>query len=181
VKRFAVTALLILALSLSLACGLISNLVGGGSNYTATNQLWSDVPAMPGFTASQVSDIPLPIKLLLRTIIGNMGRLNPQGQDQSTGNIDWIAFNSSGTPTDVQNFYTPDRMTAAGWDPSDSSTCLSGSAQGTSTSQVGDMCVFSKTQSSSQTYLAIIATQDQSTNQTTVFFLRLEQVVTPTP
>ncbi len=178
-KRLAVTTLLVLALSLSLACGLISNLVGGGSNYTATNQLWSDVPPMPGLTPSQLSDIPLPIKLLLQTVIGNLGRLNPQGQDQSTGNIDWIAFDSTGTPTDVQNFYTPDRMTAAGWDPSDSSTCFSGSDQGVS--QAGEVCVFSKSQSTSQTYLAIIASQDQTTKQMTVFYLRLEQAVTPTP
>lgn len=179
-KRTIFAAILAVSLSTALACGALNlgNLAGAGGQYTTAAQLWSDIPPMNGLTPSQLSEIPLPLKLVLRTILGNLGRLNPQGQDQTTGNIDWIAFNSSGTPDDVTNFYTPDRMAASGWDKSDQSTCLNGSDQGNP--QVGVICVFTKTQGAQQTSLAIIASEDANTKQTTVFFLRLEQAITPT-
>jgi hypothetical protein len=180
-KRTIIATTVIVVFSTTLACGALNlgNLIGGGQQYTTAGQLWSDVPPMDGLSPSQLTDIPLPIKLILRTVLGNLGRLNPQGQDQTTGNIDWIAFNSTGTPDDVKNFYTSDRMVASGWDQSDQSTCFSGSDQGAP--DVGVICVFGKTKTATQTYLAIIASQDASTKQTTLFYLRLEQAVTPTP
>ena len=178
-KRFAFASLLVVFVSVSIACGAISNLVGGGSSYKPTAQIWSDVPKMDGLTPSALEDIPLPLKLLMRTILGNLGRLNPQGEDQSTGNIDWIAFNSTGTADDVKNFYTPQLMAANGWDPSDQSTCVSGADEGVP--QVGEFCVFGKTQTAQQSMLAIIASEDPQTKQLSVFFLRLDQIATPTP
>jgi hypothetical protein len=134
---------------------------------------------MDGLTPSQLEDLPLPIKLLMRTVIGNMGKLNPAGTDQTTGNVDWISFNSTGTPDDIKNFYTMDRMTGAGWDQTQSDSCLSGSDQGMP--QVGAFCVFGKEQNGLQTMLAIFATQDETTKQTSAFFLRLEVAATPAP
>jgi hypothetical protein len=182
VKRTHFGVVLLLVLPLVLACGILNtavNSVAGGSSYKPAAELWSDVPKMDGLTPSQMEDLPLPVKLLMRTILGNMGRLNSAGEDQSTGNIDWVSFDSTGTPDDIQNFYTADRMTAAGWDPSDNAPCFSGSEQGSP--DVGAFCVFSKNANGLQTYLAIIATQDQSTQKTSAFFLRLEEAATPTP
>jgi hypothetical protein len=115
----------------------------------------------------------------MRTIIGNLGKLNKPGEDQTTGTIDWIAFESSGTADDVKNFYTPEIMAANGWDPSDTSTCVSGADQGVP--QVGEFCVFAKTQTAQQSMLAIIVSQDETTKKENVFFLRLDQIATPTP
>jgi hypothetical protein len=171
-------ALLALA---TLACGLLNNAVnqavGGNNNYTAVSTLWSDVPPMDGLQPSQM-DLPLPIKLVMRTIIGNMGRLNPQGQDQTTGNIDWIVFTTDKTPDDVANFYTNARMVAGGWDDAgQDSTCVSGSNTGSS--EVGVFCVFEKQKENIQ--LAIIAGQDSQTKKTNVFFLRLQSFPTAVP
>ncbi len=181
-KRNTLAAILVLVFLTTVACGALNlgNLLGGGGGqYTTASQLWSDVPKMDGLTPSPLSDIPLPLKLVLQTILGNLGRLNPQGQDQTTGNIDWIAFNSTGTPDDVMKFYTSDRMVTNGWDANDQSSCFSGSDQGAP--QVGAICVFTKSQAGQQTSLAIIASEDANTKQMTVFYLRLSQAVTPTP
>jgi hypothetical protein len=178
-RNIVVLALLMLA---TLACGMtdavINKTVGGDSNLKIVSTLWSDVPAMDGFKPSQM-DMPLPIKLIMRTVMGNLGRLNQQGQDQSTGSIDWIVFTTDKSPIDVQNFYTDERMTANGWDPSGGTTCTNSSAQGTSTVGAGAICVFSKQKDNIQ--LAIIASQDDQTKQTNVFFLRLEASTTPVP
>jgi hypothetical protein len=177
-KRIAFTTLLIVLASIILACGALDTLTGGDSNMKTVAELWSDVPRMDGLTPSPLEDIPFPIKLLMRTVIGNLGRLNPEGEDQTTGNIDWIAFTSAGTPDDVKNFYTPERMAASGWEQSENSTCLSGNEQGFA----GVFCVFAKHQNGVETQLVIITGQDEkNTAQTNIFFLRLEIPATPVP
>ncbi len=182
-RRPVLFGFLILVLPTVLACGLtntITNTVAGGGNYTQATAMWSDVPQMSGLTPNPVADLPAGVKLIMRLVLGNLGKLNGPGQDQTTGNIDWLAFNSTGTPDDVQTFYTTDRMTAAGWDPADSSGCESSSSGGSAQGSV--FCVFGKQANGLQTYLAIIATQDTNTNQTSVFFLRLEgAAATATP
>ena len=44
--------------------------------------------------------------------------------------------------------------------------------------QGGVFCAFGKEQNGKETLLAIIGTQDDTTKQTSVFFLRLEQAAT---
>jgi hypothetical protein len=107
------------------------------------------------------------------------GRLNPSGQNQTTGDIGWIVFTSTKTADDVKNFYTSDRMMADVWQATNKSPCLSGRESGVA--QVGDLCVFQKQQGSHQIQLAIIALQDDQTKQTNLFFLRLEAAATPSP
>lgn len=173
------TLLLVLALTAT-GCSMISTLTGGGSSSSSkpVSELWNDVPKMDGLTASQI-DMPLPIKLIMNTVLGNLGRLNQSGEDQTTGNVDWIAFTTTKTADDVKNFYTPERMAANGWEPSDQSTCVSGSESGAP--GVGALCVFQKQQGNQQTELAIIAVQDDQTKQTNLFILRLEAAATPVP
>ena len=178
-----IVGLLSLLIIASLACGMTDTLVnkatGGNENFQTVSSLWSDVPAMDGLTPSQLDNIPPLVKVALRLVIGNMGRLNSQGQDQSTGMIDWIVFTTTKTPQDVQNFYTNDLMTTNGWDSNADSPCISGSAQGAA--QVGVVCVFAKTQDAKQTQLAILTVEDEKTKQTNVYYLRLEETATPVP
>jgi len=173
-------ALLILA---SVACGMIDTIVnkaaGGSDNFQTVSSLWSDVPQMDGLTLSEMENMPAFVKLAMRLILGNLGRLNPEGQDQSTGMIDWIVFTTDKSPQDVQNFYTNDLMTANGWDSNTETPCLSGSEQGAA--QVGVICVFAKNQESKNVQLAILTVQDDKTKQTNVFYLRLEETGTPVP
>lgn len=181
VNKYLVGLLTVLILA-SLACGLtdtvISKATGGNDNFQTASSLWSDVPPMDGLTASTL-DMPPFVKLTIRLILGNLGRLNPQGQDQSTGTINWIAFTTDKTPQDVQNFYTNALMTANGWDSNADAPCFSGSQQGAA--QVGVICVFAKTQNSNNVQLAILTVEDEKTKQTTVFYLRLEETATPVP
>jgi len=167
----------------SLACGMTDNLinkaVGGDENMTTVSSLWSDVPPMDGLQLSEIESMPPFIKLALRLVIGNLGRLNPEGQDQSTGKIDWIVFTTDKTPLDVQNFYTNDVMVANGWDASENPPCISGSDQGSA--QVGVICVFGRSQNGQSVQLAIITAEDTQTKQNNVFFLRLEESATPEP
>jgi hypothetical protein len=166
-----IAALVLTTLACSVVDTTIGKLIGGSDNMTVVSQLWSDVPRMDGLTPSQM-DMPLPIKLTARTIIGNLGRLNKEGEDKTTGNIDWIVFTSRQTPTDVMNFYTAARMKASGWETGDASPCVSGSETGIP--QVGAFCVFQKTQNGKQAQLAILVAPDEQTKQTHIFFLRLE-------
>ena len=176
-----IIGLLVLLMLATLACGILNSAVnkavGGDNNLQVASSLWSDVPKMDGLQPSQM-DMPLPIKLLMNTILGNLGRLNPQGQDQTTGAIDWIVFTTDKTPDDVQAFYTNERMTASGWDDAgQDTTCVSGSESGFA--QVGVFCVFAK--QAENIDLAIIAAADEQTKQTDVFFLRLQSNPTAVP
>lgn len=176
VTTFAVPLLAILACNP--LGSVVDKVTGGDGNMRTVSQLWSDVPRMDGMTPSDM-DMPLPIKLVMRTVIGNLGLLNKEGEDRTTGNIDWIVFTSAKTPTDVQNFYTNQRMKASGWEVSKESTCVSGSEQGMA--QVGVLCGFVKQSGNQETGLLIIAAPDDQTKETDVFFLRLEVAGTPTP
>jgi hypothetical protein len=170
----------------SLGCGLLSGAVnsavnkavGGNQTFTKTDALWSDVPQMDGLTPSTQDTMPTFIKLGLDLILGNLGRLNPAGTDQTTGNIDWLVFTTDKTTDDIANYYTNAKMVESGWDDAgQDSTCLKGTDAGVA--QVGVFCVFQK--QADNTQLAIIAAQDTQTNQTNVFFLRLQENTTPTP
>ena len=189
VKKYVVGLLTLLILA-SISCGMIDTVAnqavdkatGGNENFQTVTTLWSDVPQMDGLTLSEMENMPVFVKLALRFVIGNLGKLNGQGEDQSTGNIDWIVFVTDKSPQDVQNFYTNDLMTSNGWDSNEGTPCISGSGQGTpGTTEVGVVCVFAKSKEGKNTQLAIITAQDTSAKQTNVFFVRLEESATPVP
>ncbi len=180
-KRKLMLVVIAVLVSVSIACGAIntatSKLIDGNSNLTVASQLWSDVPKMDGLTPSQM-EMPLGVKLVMRTVLGNLGHLNKEGEDKTTGNIDWIVFTTTKTPDDVRNFYSNARMAAQGWETGKQEQCLSGSEQGMA--QIGVLCVYQKRAGTKETGLAIIAVSDEQTKQTDVFFLRLEAAGTPT-
>ena len=154
-----------------ISCNLAGKLIDTGTDMPRASELWSDVPRMDGLSPSDIEP-PLAIKLIMRTVLNNLWRLNKEGEDKTPVSGDWIAFTHSGPPSDVQNFYTNDRMTSFGnWEESKKSTCVDGKDKGID----GVLCVFQKVADKKQIGLAIIAGQDEKTKQTTVFFLRLEQ------
>ncbi len=181
-----ITALIAVLALAAVSCSAVNTavnsaanqVVGGTNNMTVASQLWPDVPKMDSLAPSQM-DMPLPVKLIMRAALGNLGRLNKAGEDQTTGNIDWIVFTTSKTSDDVKNFFTAARMTVQGWEASKDFTCVSGSEQGVA--QVGVFCVFQKQAASQTTELLIVAAPDDQTKQTNLFFLRLEVAGTPTP
>jgi hypothetical protein len=171
---------LFLALSV-LACGLVPSvpsLPGVGAQPTSLSTLWPDVPQMDGLVLAPDLQAPpwvhVVLTLVTKQILGG-------GTDQG----DWIDFTTTKTPDDVKAFYTPQTMATAGWDPSDKSTCLSGADQGVP--QVGQVCFFEKTGNNAPpghfVGLIIIAAQDPTSKQTSVFFVRVDTVqgtATPT-
>ena len=178
-KRLGLVPQLLLIVPVILACGItntVTDAVTGGDSFKPAAELWSDVPRMDGLEPSELEDLPLPVKLLMRTMIGNLGRMNAEGEDQTTGNIDWISYNRGGTPEDVSAFYTPELMVANGWTSDNDSGCASGSATGLAES--GVFCSFTKTENGTDKLLAIIATQEDASKPTGIFFLRLETAAT---
>lgn len=166
----------------ALACGpldsVMETVARDGANFTTVSELWSDVPRMDGLTASEV-DMPASVKVIARTIIGNLGLLNPEGEDRTTGKVDWIVFETGKSGDDVKAYYTPERMAENGWAGAGQSPCLQGSDFGVA--EVGALCVFEKGQGGVKTQLAIIVARDEQAQKNYVFFLRLETVATPAP
>jgi len=158
---------------LVISCSLAGKLIDTGPEMTRTSELWSDVPRMDGLSPSEM-ELPPTIKLLMRTALNNLWRLNKEGEDKTPATGDWIVFTLNGPPTDVKNFYTNERMTSFGqWEASKQSTCLDGKDKGID----GILCVFQKAANKKQIGLAIIAVQDDKTKQTGVFYLRIEKDV----
>jgi hypothetical protein len=165
------------AAMLALSCSPLSQLAGNvadkvvsGAGFTAVDHLWSDVPQMDGMTATNM-DIPVYVKLYVQTAL--------KAASGGEGGVDWIGFTTEKSPTDVQAYYTMDRMSSQGWNSETGAPCFSGSDQGIS--EVGAICIFTKQEASQQAVVTILATSDKSTNKTNVFFLRVTAQTTPTP
>jgi hypothetical protein len=169
--------LLCLAAVMALSCSPLSTAANAvanqvvGSGFRVVDQLWTDVPRMDGMTSAE-QDVPIWVKLYVQTVLRAMSG--------GEGSVDWIVFTTKKTPSDIEAYYTLDRMGSQGWDTQGQDTaCLSGSEQGVS--EAGLICVFEKQGSNKQDLLAIMAGTDTTTNQTDIFFLRLTAKVTPTP
>jgi hypothetical protein len=154
----------------AVACGTLVDRIAGGQDMKKVSELWADVPKMDGMTSSDL-EMPVATKLILRTIIGNLGRFNKEGESQTTGDIDWMAFTTAKPSTDVRAFYTNEKMTeSGGWDASKESTCIDGKEKGAS----GVFCVFQKKVDGRPVGLIVVAAEDEAARQTNVFFVRIE-------
>jgi hypothetical protein len=162
---------LALLLALVLGCRTISTLTGNDTNLKKVGDLWSDVPRMDGLVSSE-AEMPMFIKILMRTALNNLYRLNSNGEDKTPATGDWAVFSTTKTTEDVKNFYTNERMTTFGnWEASKNSTCLDGKEQGFS----GAMCVFGKNLNNKFIGLMIVATPDEKKKETILFFVRVER------
>ena len=169
-SRILTTILLGALLFVVASCRLANTLTGNDQNLKKVGDLWNDVPRIDGLASSE-AELPLYVKLLMRTALNNLYRLNKKDEDKTPASGDWAVFSTSKSPQDVQNFYTNERMTSFGsWEASKTSTCLNGSEYHFS----GVACVFQKTANKLSIGLLIVASQDEQKKQTNVFFVRVE-------
>lgn len=148
------------------ACNLTSLIPGGGSAGTVTT-LWPDVPPLEGATRENI-DMPLPIRVAMQAML--------------QGNLEFIVCTTSAAPQAVKDFYTKDRMAAAGWDAEQSAGCGSGSTEGSeSDAATGNMCFFSKQEGGKEVGLVIMTVQDDKTKKTQIFYARVYGDATPEP
>jgi len=167
---------LVLISFLALSCGLADRFKNIGSdNMKRATELWPDVPRMDGLEPSEM-ELPFAVKVLMRTVLNNLWRLNDKREDKTPVSGDWIVFSTQKAPADVQSFYTNDRMTSFGnWEASRKSTCVDGKDSNIN----GALCAFQKIADGKDIKLAVIAMRDDSTKQTHVFYLRLEEPAKP--
>jgi len=167
-----ISILFVAALMLAvMACGLVNRFTTGGvEKLQRAEALWPDVPQMDGLEHSDL-ELPLTGKLLIKYALDNMWRLNKEGEDKTPVEGDWVVFSSSNQPTDVQAYYTNDRMTSFGnWETSKKSTCVDGKDKG----WPGVVCAYQKKDGTNDVGLLIFAAKDDKSQKTNVFFLRLE-------
>jgi hypothetical protein len=158
-KLSAVTAIALVVVIVS-ACRMIETLSNSPSAGTVSS-LWSDVPPLEGATKADL-EIPLGARLLIRAAL--------QGQ------MSFIAFKTTKSAQEVQDFYNKERMKAAGWTPSDKG-CIADSEDQKSQ---GAVCLFSRKNGDKQNGLAIVMAHDDKTKETEIFYVRVE-VPEPSP
>ena len=151
---------LILVLAVGISCRLAESLTGDPKAGTVSN-LWPDVPPLEGATKADL-EIPLGARLAIRALM--------------QGKINFIAFTTDQSPQQVQNFYSNDRMKAAGWTPSEKG-CV-GDTEEKDTH--GAVCFYKRKDGNKEEGLAIVLAQDEKTKKTEIFYARIE-LPEPTP
>lgn len=149
-------SLLALALifGLAISCKL-SERLAGDKNAGTVSELWPDVPPFQGATKADV-EIPLGVRLLIRGMM--------------QGKVNFISFRTDKTAQEVKDFYSNDRMKAAGWIANDK-----GCTGDTEDSQNhGAVCLFSKKNAGKEEGLAIILAQDEKLPETNIFYARID-------
>lgn len=159
--QFAV-ALVMAMLSLATGCGMAESLVGtitASSGPGTVSDLWSDVPRMDGMDKADIG-LPLAAQVAFKAM--------------THGEFQFIAYTTDAAPQAVVDFYSDDRMQAAGWSAQDAGGCS------TSTNS-SSICAFGQGAGPKQDLLLIFTSQDSSSKQTDVFFARVYSSPTPTP
>jgi hypothetical protein len=151
---------LILVLAVAISCRLTESLTGDSRAGTVSN-LWPDVPPFAGATKTDLS-FPLGARLAIRAIM--------------QGKINFIAFTTDHSAQDVKDFYSKDRMKAAGWTPSEQG-CIGDTED---KENHGAVCLFKRKDGSKDEGLAIVMAQDEKTKKTDIFYARID-LTEPTP
>src|SRR5882724_5003925 len=154
------TLAFVLVLAVGISCRLAESLTGDPKAGTVSS-LWPDVPPLAGATKADL-EIPLGARLAIRALM--------------QGRINFIAFTTDQSPQDVQNFYSNDRMKAAGWTPSEKG-CV-GDTEDKDTH--GAVCLYKRKDGKKEEGLAIVLAQDEKTKKTEIFYARID-VTQPTP
>jgi hypothetical protein len=170
-KRFLPVIVFGLLVLVVVSCRMVKTLTGGDDpSLKKVGDLWADVPRMEGLASSE-AEMPMYVKVLMRTALNNLYRLNKEDEDRTPSTGDWAVFTTARSPDDVRNFYNNQRMTDFGsWELSKTSTCLNGSEYGFS----GVGCVFKKIANNRGIGLLIVAAHDEQKKQSNVFFVRIE-------
>ncbi|MBE7469558.1 MAG: hypothetical protein DPW09_27350 [Anaerolineae bacterium] len=147
----------------TLGCGMLNSWLGLSGSAGTVSELWSDVPPLEGATKADL-EIPLVFQLMIQAV--------------AKSGINYIAFTTPKTPTEVKSFYTPELMQANGWQTvqmeggdAGQQGCVADQANAGSD---GAFCLFSKGEGDKQTLLAIIIAQDEQSQQTSIFYARVE-------
>lgn len=151
---------LILIVGAVVSCRMVESLTGN-KNAGTVSSLWPDVPPFEGAKKADLQ-IPLGARLALRAMM--------------QGKINFIAFTTDKSAQEVQNFYTKERMKAAGWTANEKG-CV-GDTEGEKSQ--GAVCFYQRKDGGMQEGLAIILAQDEKTKQTDIFYARID-MTQPTP
>lgn len=149
---------LMLILGVAISCKL-SERLGGDKNAGTVSELWSDVPPFQGATKAEI-EIPLGMRLLIR------------GMTQ--GKVNFISFRTDKSAQEVKDFYSVERMKAAGWAANDKG-CTGDTED---SKNHGAVCLFSKKNNGKEEALAIIVAQDEKLPDTNIFYARVDATQT---
>ena len=153
-------SLLALALifGVAISCRL-SERLAGDKNAGTVSELWPDVPPFQGATKAEL-EIPLGVRLLLRGM--------------SQGKVNFISFRTDKPAQEVKDFYSVERMKAAGWSANDKG-CTGDTED---SKNHGAVCLFSRRDGSKEEGLAIIVAQDEKLPETNIFYARIDTTQT---
>ena len=149
---------LMLILGVAISCKL-SERLAGDKNAGTVSELWSDVPPFQGATKAEI-EIPLGMRLLIR------------GMTQ--GKVNFISFRTDKPAQEVKDFYSVERMKAAGWAANDKG-CTGDTED---SKNHGAVCLFSKKNNGKEEALAIIVAQDEKQPDTNIFYARVDATQT---
>ena len=145
---------LILLFGVAVSCKLAEKL-SGDKNAGTVSSLWPDVPPFPGATKSDM-EIPLGARLMIRAMM--------------QGRVNFISFRTDKTAQEVKDFYSSDRMKAAGWIPNEKG-CIGDSDD---SKNHGAICLFTRKDGGKEEGLAIVLAQDEKASETNIFYARID-------
>lgn len=145
---------LILMFGVVVSCKLSERLMGDKNAGTVSN-LWTDVPPFAGATKTDM-EIPLGARLLIRTMF--------------QGKINFISFRTDKPAQQVKDFYSKERMKAAGWN-ADEKGCTGDTED---SKNHGAVCLYEKKEAGKDEGLAIIVAQDEKLPDTNIFYARID-------
>jgi hypothetical protein len=161
---FALAALL----SFMFACSAVNNIpipgIGGGGAKNVA-ELWNDVPKLDGATKSNI-EMPTTVSVAISALTGSK--------------FDFVVYKTSLQPTQITDFYSIETMKPLGW-KEDSTGCKAAAASTKEGDKGGGFCEFRKTQDGKQSLLVIVMTQNDGSNDTSVFYARAILPPTPSP
>jgi hypothetical protein len=143
-----------LFLGVVISCKLTERLAGD-KNAGTVSSLWPDVPPFAGATKADL-EIPLGARLMIRAMM--------------QGKINFISFRTNKPAQEVKDFYSNDRMKAAGWTANDKG-CVGDTED---TENHGAVCFFSRKDGSKEEGLAIVIAQDEKLPETNIFYARID-------
>lgn len=144
---------LVLMLGVVVSCKLSERL--GGDKNPSVSALWPDVPPFAGATKTDLQ-LPWAARLLITAT--------------SRGKLNFIAFRTDKTMREVKDFYSKDRMKAAGW-IADEKGCQGDTDDKKNHSSV---CLFSRRDGGKEEGLAIVVAQDEKLPETNIFYARID-------
>jgi hypothetical protein len=170
-KTFVAAIGLSIAMVMTSACGAVTSMIGGGGG-AAANELWSDVPQMPGMT-KQSGDLPLPIRLGMQAMMQAMA----SSESGSLDNVEFLTFTTTQTAEELRSFYSTEAMSALGWTMPGLPGCAGAAAGEQAAALPGEVCIYGRDAGNGKnTILLIMTTRDDGKAESLVYFYRLSGV-----